>query len=412
MKNIPKKILVPGAGLGQTEVLKKAREMGLTSIVVSPKGDYPGFVYADVIYHEDVRNMEKVLEIAQREQIDGIVSDQNDIPVETMAYISEKMDLTGNSLHSSKYYTRKDLMRQKCEEIGVPSIAYGKAEDLDGTLALAAEIGFPVVCKPTDNQSSKGVFKVGNEKELEQAFDMVLSNSFSGEVIVEKYMEGRELVIDGLAIGGEYKVLMIMENFNFNLKDVFLPKVKKSPAILTPEKARELITMDHWINKSFELKNGRTHNEYLLNPHDGKFYLFDAAPRGGGTFISSHLLPYACGFDATEMQIRLALGEPLDINEFPVATKAVAYVCFYLEEGKITRIEGMDKIHHMESVIGIHDLNLRVGENIRPMTDKSNRLGPILLGASTLQELNNSIEMVKNTLIISTDRSPNAVIWD
>ena len=57
-----KKILVPGAGIGQAIVLKRAKEMGLTSVVVSPKGDYPGFKYADIIYHEDVRNEKKVLE--------------------------------------------------------------------------------------------------------------------------------------------------------------------------------------------------------------------------------------------------------------------------------------------------------------------------------------------------------------
>ena len=53
-------ILVPGAGIGQVFLLKKAREMGLTTVVVSPEGDYPGFQYADIIYHEDVRNEEKV----------------------------------------------------------------------------------------------------------------------------------------------------------------------------------------------------------------------------------------------------------------------------------------------------------------------------------------------------------------
>ena len=140
--------------------------------------------------------------------------------------------------------------------------------------------------------------------------------------------------------------------------------------------------------------------------------MIDAAARGGGTFISSHLVPFACGFDATEMQIRLALGEPLDINDYPTASKAVSYICFYLKEGEIIHIEGLDEIKEMESVLGIHDASLRVGEKIASMTDKSNRLGPILLGCDTLEELDTAITTIKNTLVVSTDKHNNAVIWE
>jgi len=407
-----KKILVPGAGIGQEILLRKAKEMGLTTIVVSPKGDYPGFKYADIIHHENVRNEEKVLEIALRENIDGIVSDQNDIPVETMGYVAEKLNLTGNDYITSRIYCRKDLMREKCNEIYVPSLEYGRATDLAGTLKIAGEIGYPVMCKPTDNQSSKGVFRVNSEDELRYVFNEVSSNAFSGEIIVEQYLEGKELIIDGLAIRGEYKGLLLTENFNFDLKDVFIPKLKKSPTSLSDEEISELMSLDERINISFGMANGRTHNEYLLNPQDGRFYLIDAAARGGGTFISSHLLPFACGFDATELQIRLALGEPLDIGDYPEASKAVCYVCFYLEAGEIKHIEGLETIRDMDGVIGVHDVNLKVGEKINSMTDKSNRLGPVLIGCDTLDEMNETIEIIKHTLVISTDKSSNAVIWE
>lgn len=407
-----KKILIPGAGIGQEILIRKAKEMGLTTVVVSPKGDYPGFKYADTIHYENVRNEEKVLDIARKENIDGIVSDQNDIPVETIAYVAEKLNLTGNTYATSRIYCRKDLMREKCREIGVPSLEYGRATDLEGTLKIAQKIGYPVMCKPTDNQSSKGVFKVNSEEEVKSVFKEVQANAFSGEIIVEQYLEGKELIIDGLAIKGEYKGLLLTENFNFKLKDVFIPKLKISPTSLSENEVHELMLLDEKINIAFGMANGRTHNEYLLNPRDGRFYLIDAAARGGGTFISSHLVPYACGFDSTEMQIRLALGDPMDIRDYPQASKAVCYVCFYLEAGEIEHIQGLEQIREMDGVIDVHDVNLRVGGKINTMTDKSNRLGPILIGSDTLQEMNKTIENIKNTLVISTDKSNNAVIWE
>ena len=407
-----KKILVPGAGIGQVIVLKKAKEMGMTTVVVSPEGDYPGFRYADIVYHEDVRNAERVLEIARKEKIDGIVSDQNDIPVETMGYVAEILNLTGNSYATSKIYCRKDLMREKCKEIGMPSLAYGIATDLKGTLKIAREIGFPLMCKPTNNQSSKGVFKVDNEDALLRVFDEVLANAFSGEIIIEQFMEGNEYIVDGLAIEGNFKCLLILENENFNLKNILIPRGRTSPTSLSEDKVSELMSMDVQINTSFGLANGMSHNEYLLNPVDDRFYLIDAAARGGGAFISSHLLPYACGFDATEMLVRLACGEPLDINDYPPASKAVCYICFYLEAGEILQIDGMDKIRDMECVLGIHEVNLEPGKKVMGLVDKSYRLGPILVGCDTLPELNHAKHMIKNTLVISTDKNKNAVIWE
>lgn len=407
-----KKILVPGAGIGQEIVLKKAREMGLTTVVVSPEGNYPGFQHADIIYHEDVRNKERVLEIARREEIDGIVSDQNDIPVETMGYVAEKLNLTGNSHTTSKIYCRKDLMRKKCKEIGVPSLAYGTATDLKGSLEIAREIGYPLMCKPTNNQSSKGVFKVRTEDELKRVFDQALAHAFSGEIIIEQFMEGKEYIVDGLAIGGAYKSLLVLENENFNLKDTCIPRERTSPTGLSDDRVNELLSLDRKINTSYGLANGMSHNEYLLNPHDDQFYLIDAAARGGGAFISSHLLPYACGFDATQMLIRLALGERLDINDYPPASKAVCYICFYLEAGEILHINGLDKIRDMPCVLGIHEVNLAPGNKVKGLVDKSYRLGPVLIGCDTLGELKHAKQMIKHTLVIATDHSSNAVIWE
>jgi carbamoyl-phosphate synthase large subunit len=407
-----KKILIPGAGIGQVIVIKKAKEMGLTTVVVSPDGDYPGLQYADIIYHEDVRNEKNVLEIARKEKIAGIASDQNNIPVETIGYVAESLNLTGNSYNTSKIYSRKDLMREKCREIGVPSLAYGIAADLKTALKMAREIGYPLMCKPTDNQSSKGIFKVAEEEELAGVFEEVLSHSFSGKIILEQYVKGKEYIVDGLAIGGAYKSLIMLENENFNIKGLYVPRSRTSPTSLPTNKVNELLALDSLINKSFGLANGFSHNEYLLNPKDDKFYLIDSAARGGGAFISSHLTPYACGFDTTELLIRLALGEPLKIKDYHFASKAVCYICFYLEEGEIRHIDGLDKMRNMDCVLGIHEVNLKAGKKVVGLVDKSHRLGPILLGCNTLQQLEKVKKMIKNTLVVSTDKNSNAIIWE
>lgn len=407
-----KKILVPGAGYGQEIVIKKAKSMGLFVIVVSPRGEYPGFKYADKIYYEDVRDKEKVLEIARRECIDGIVSDQNDIPVETIGYVAEHLALTGNDHAVSLVFTRKDLMRKKCEEIGVPAISYDVAKSVDEGIYVARAIGYPVMCKPVDNQSSKGVFRFDDEEQLKQKISKSLSCSFVGKVIIEKFVEGKEYVIEGLAVEGAFKNLLLLERTYFKQPAVFIPSMVTSPTSLAEGKAEELLRLNKIVCTSFGLKNGLSHSEFILNSHDDRFYLVETAARGGGVYTSSHLLSYACDFDATQLIIELCMGEKRDIETIKYATKAVRYISFYIEQGEIKSIDGVDKIKKMSGVLDFYHRDLSVGDRYQGLADKSSRLGPILLGCEGLDEIERTTEKIRDTLIVRTEDCENAVVWD
>ena len=98
------KLMIPGAGHGQAILAKKAKELGLYVVVVSPPGEYPGFAYADKTYHEDARDKEAVLRIARAEAVAGIVADQTDIPVETIGYVVEQLGLRGNDYATSRLF--------------------------------------------------------------------------------------------------------------------------------------------------------------------------------------------------------------------------------------------------------------------------------------------------------------------
>ena len=66
-----KKLMILGAGIYQVPLIKKAKEMGLETLVVSIKGNYPGIALADSFYEIDTRDYEKILETSKREKISG-----------------------------------------------------------------------------------------------------------------------------------------------------------------------------------------------------------------------------------------------------------------------------------------------------------------------------------------------------
>ena len=63
-----KKVMILGAGIYQVPLIKKAKEMGLHTIVVSIPGNYPGFEIADEICYEDTTDAEKILQVAQEKE--------------------------------------------------------------------------------------------------------------------------------------------------------------------------------------------------------------------------------------------------------------------------------------------------------------------------------------------------------
>ena len=73
--------MILGAGVYQLPLIKQAKEMGLTTIVASIPGDYPGFDCADKSYYIDTTDKESLLKVAKKEEIDGIVTTGSDVAV-------------------------------------------------------------------------------------------------------------------------------------------------------------------------------------------------------------------------------------------------------------------------------------------------------------------------------------------
>ena len=106
-----KKILVVGAGIGQLYLAKKIKDRGDFLITVTLPGNQPVIDIADKVCYEDVFNKEGVLQIAKRERIDAVISDQNDMMMPTVSFVAEHMGLPGNSTTVINAYCNKNTFR-------------------------------------------------------------------------------------------------------------------------------------------------------------------------------------------------------------------------------------------------------------------------------------------------------------
>lgn len=407
-----KKIMILGAGQYQMPIINRAKELGLYTIVISPKGDYPGFDAADKSYYVDVKDMDTILEIAREEGIAGITTDQTDIPVRTQAYVSEKLGLPGISYESARIFTDKSLMRERCEELGIRSIRHKASGDIDEVKAFFDSIGRNAIMKPVDNQGSRGVFKIESREQIDELFETAASFSKSGRVIIEEFIDGQEYEVDSIVFDYKDQTLMYGDVIPFEIPGMFAAKIRMYPSGSDKEIIDRLLKYNSDILQGFGLKQGITHSEYIVDA-DGMPYLLEAAARGGGSFISSHIVKLRTGVDTSDFLVKLALGE---INDQPVVgdmNNVCCYLSFFLHQGTVTSVEGLEEVKALP-YLHVHNLDgIEIGAKTGAFSDKTQRYINVMY-ADTREELYRRIDDFKKTLkiVVETENGPQGPVWE
>lgn len=406
-------VLILGAANLQIPLIQFVQSKGYRVIVVSIPGDYPGFEIADRCIYCDVRDAKTILQEVANEKVVAVMTDQTDLPVPTIAYLAKELGLAGNDEQTALTYTNKCRMREAINEIGLPNVRYCRAQAVED-VAQNWYI-YPAIIKPEDNQGSRGVCRVNNFEELRNAFDEALSFSKTKHVIVEEFFEGKEVVVEGFVKDGEYLHLGIGDRIYFNLDNQFIPSQTIFPSTISSNLQDALLQFERKLHAHLHPSFGMTHSEYLINDK-GEIRLVETALRGGGVYISSHLIPLYAGVNNYEMLLNSALGKHTSLYdvEKQMQRKASAYVCFYLPEGEVVSIKGIEELQQLKGVVKVDMHNVEVGTHIGAMINKTHRLGPILVSADSREEINKLIKQVQQTLdirVLCPDGTERSIIW-
>lgn len=406
-----KKIMIIGAGTYQVDLIKKAREKGLYTIVVSP-GKYPGMEFADKVLDINILEPDKVLEAAKAEKIDGVTSNL-DMAVYPVAYVAEKLGLPGNSVETVNLFRNKHLTREKCKEIGLPTIESTAVGTIDEAEEFFEGLRGPAIIKPVDACASKGVTKINTIDDLRKGFKDTASFSGNGSVIIEKFVTGKEYEVDGIAVNGQLKTLMYADLNEFKIPNVFASMTRLYPSVADRSLIDKMLEYDLKVLKEFGLWQGLTHSEYIVDDTTGEIYLIETAARGGGTFIGTVIAGLQTEIDTTDFLIDIALGKRGTLPDFETAKCHSGYVAFYLPAGEVVSVTGIDKVHTLPYVAKTTMDEIKLGNITAEFHDKRNRHA-IILHASSRAELNERIKHIRSILNIKikTSQGIQGPIWE
>ncbi len=376
-----KKLLIIGGGKWQVPIIKKAKELGHYVICSNLYEDSIGFKYSDVSYVVDVLDKEKNLQIAKKHNVDAILTDQSDIAVITVAYLSDQLGLKGVGNNIAHLFTNKRRMR---EELIVSDLHHPKfkiCKTIEEANHFFTELKRPIVIKPLSNQSSRGVFKIETIKKLHQKFELTLKHSINNSILVEEYIGGIEVTVEGFKSENKHYTLAISKKEHYEK----LSSVAKSLIYLDKHNefnSKKLKTIN---NKLFDKLNfGITHVEYKY--YNEKFYLIEAAIRGGGTKISSHIIPIVSGVNVNALLIKILLNEKDVDIKLSNKKKCVILKFFDFQAGKVSKIYGTDYMTECPFILDF-DFEFKEGDIIKMPSDDRSRIGYFIAYAESKKNL-------------------------
>lgn len=405
---IMKKIIVLGAGIYQVPLIKTAQKLGLYVIVVSIPGEYPGFTIADQVCLIDTTDREAVLAMARKEEVSAIVTTGTDVAVSTIGYVCDNMKLSGISYESAVIATDKALMKQAFQRGGVSTAPFCVISSYENAKKALEQIGLPAMLKIVDKSGSRGITKLEVATDLKGAYEYAEHATNAQYMVLEKYIEGKEIGVDAFVQNGEVKLVLPHDKIVYQTGRTGIPSGHICPMNGMTESLRhnieeETIKAIH----AMKLDNCAVNLDVFVTPQE-EIYVIEAAGRCGATGIPEVLSGYL-NIDYYEMIIRNALGQTVgSIQKDGRPTGSM--LIHSKESGKLKSIEyifeGVQYRNEdsLRTAGGYVQLDHLAGTEVHAFENGTHRIGQAIFHADTVEELLDHMDRFRSSVMVDVEK--------
>ena len=275
----------------------------------------------------------------------------------------------------------KSLMKDIFHKNGIPTSRHMFMEELD--MEKVSCMTYPLVVKPADGYSSKGVRKATNEQELRAFFAEAAKISRSGIVIVEEFVEGAEITVDFQVVDGEAILLSASNTDKVDYKDRFLAFRTRWPAAVSDETLERIRVIGQKIATAFGLKNTPMLVQLLTDDKRESVLEFCARNGGGAKYL---VIKKASGFDPITGVIDLTLGKPVQVDKKTPDFKYLTNEFLYGHPGVFDHLEGFEELKQAGILEEYWQFKWK-GAQISNAATSSDRIASITIVAKNHEEL-------------------------
>ncbi len=348
--------------------------MGLETILVKNRLEWEGssvdhFIQADTYNHEEV--LAKVANFHRGHHIDGVVTFwERDVLLASK--VSQRLGLPGLDIRSAQRARDKYLMRRTLARHGLPGPRFKRVENLKDFRDGLEEIGFPAVLKPLSGAGGKNVIKIdpAEEGELGDTFETLyrlthpshdpLFRCNPGKFLLEEYMEGDEVSVEGFICGDMIHLVAITDKSPLK-GPYFIESGDVMPSLHSRELQERIKVITEEGVRALGYRDCGIHGELRLT--EGGPRIIEIAARLGGDYLCD-FVEMIYDVDMVEAVIQIALGEKPDIKVNASSGVVKGKYLLPKRAGIITRLDGIKEVEKISGVKAVKIL-LKEGDRVR-----------------------------------------------
>ncbi|MGB7604702.1 MAG: ATP-grasp domain-containing protein [Lutisporaceae bacterium] len=406
------KLLILGGSNGQLNAVKRAKLKGHTIIVSDYYKNAPAKQLCDIGELVSTFDVEANIKVAEKHQIDGVLTLGTDQPVYTAARVAKKLGLPSFiDVKTAEAVTNKKIMKSIFKNNQIPTADY-RLISKNFTEVELMGISFPVVVKPLDSQGQRGVYKLEAIEEIRAVFDEVLSFSRQQEILVEEYYPSEEITVSSWVCNDKVHILTVTDRVcHHNYPHIGVCIAHNFPSKFMKGYYNEIKQLTVQITDTFKIHNGPIYYQMLIGNEGIK--VNEIACRIGGAY-EDEFIPAVTGIDILDMLIEGSLGGEVDTAllegyDLEKNSKKLSVQMIFADHGTVHFLNDMEKLKLLPGVFQAKyniDLNSVIGE----IENATARAGYMIIIGESAEALQANIDRAYKEIQILDEKNNNLVI--
>lgn len=336
---------------------------------------------------------EQIVAHAQLLPLDAVVA-VDEQGVEAAALAAQRLGLVTSSPAAIARTKDKAAMRVALADAAVPQPAFKLIDDDGDAARMASEVGFPCVVKPVSLSASRGVIRADDpEAALTAAARIREILDAAGRVtaeplLVEEYIPGDEVAVEGLLRGGALEVLAIFDKPDPLTGPCFEETIYVTPSRHTRAMLDAITRVTAAAARAIGLTEGPVHAELRCDSPTDRCFVIEVAARSIGG-LCSRALRFGAGVSLEEVILRHALSLPLDALQREEQASGVMMLPIPAR-GVLQEVSGREQALATPGIVGL-DISIPIGRPVVPLPDSDRYLGFLFARGPTPEGVEQSL---------------------
>lgn len=365
-------------------------------------------------------SLAKVTAFASESPLDGVIA-TDDATAVMAAAASAALNLAHNPIEGALASRDKLLARQLFARGGVRQARFrilaAAMAPAEAARLAAADPGFPCVMKPRMLSASRGVMRADSEAEFAERFARLgrlladpevkgRGGEAAQSVLVESFVPGAEVALEGLLSAGELEVLALFDKPDPLEGPFFEETLYVQPSRLSPEMQADVVEQTRKATAALGLREGPIHAE-LRVAASGAHVLEVAARSVGG--LCSRTLRFGSGMSLEEVILRHALRGKGVEKPHPKGRGASGVLMIPIPRSGVFR--GVDGVEKARALAGVEEITITAiaGRELAALPEGSSYLGFAFARGETAAEVEASLRAVQSALEVNIAASLSRV---